>query len=459
MSFNQGNQPYPYGSYPVGKRRSRTRTGILLMAIGLILAAIPAVGDFLSLLIIIGLVILVLGSSEISTLHRRMSIISMILLIAAMVLELISVLRYNSLIAIALSSTSLSYSTIVKYTDPFLFLMSLAYVIIDASLFMAVYSVFPKKERIVPWVFYIIAFLVVPLGFYSSMNTLNGLYYQPVTLSNIGVFTTFAHNLLGFAALFFILWAIAYFVAFFGLRKTLATPALNVGPAASVGTPRVFQGTQPDFQQPPASSFQPKAGSELLSRNEWQNFSNSPGGEPGVRSSPTAPPASDAGGGDETILFIHPGANLATIDGKRVSIPPHSGSVVITDRRFMFLSRGRKATTATALLGGTLTYGLLSRATTKVDANEINDMLRNPGSFSVELRSIRKINASPSTFWRTGKIEIDVADRVEPNGTGVSGTVVLFGFMGRGSPGGTILRPEEVNYLNNNINTVIRSLI
>ncbi|MCW6158072.1 MAG: hypothetical protein LVQ63_01105 [Thermoplasmatales archaeon] len=458
MSLSQGNQPYPYGGYPGGRKKSRTRTGILLIAIGLILTAIPSVGDFLSLLILVGLVILVLGSSEISKLHRRMSIISMILFIVATGVGLTSVLRYNSLIAIISSATSISYSTIVKYTDPFLFFISFVYVIIDASLFLAVYSVFPRKGRIVLWVFYIISFLVVSLGIYSSMNTLNGLYYQPVTFSNLGVFSSVAHNLDGFVALFLILWAIAYFLTFFGLRKTLAFPAPNVSPAASVGMPPVFQGTQPDLQQPPTSSFQPRTGSEFLSRSEQQNFSNSQGGQPGVWSSPAVPPVSDSGGGNETILFIHPGANLATIDRKRVSIPPHSGSVVITDRRFMFLSRGRGGTAATALLGGPLTWGLLSKTTTKVDESEINDTLRNPGSFSVELRSIRKINAFPSTFWRPGKIEIDVADQVRPNGTDASGSLVLFGFMGRGSPGGTTLKHEEVSYLNNNVNTIIRSL-
>jgi len=174
----------------------------------------------------------------------------------------------------------------------------------------------------------------------------------------------------------------------------------------------------------------------------------------GTPSTPSWPPS---GIQNETILFVHAGAVLASIDGKRVSIPPHSGTVMITDKRFIFLSRGKGGVVATSLLGGGLTYGLISRATTKVDLEEINDFLRRPGSFSLELRKIKSINAEPSGMLHTGKLQVDFDELVSPNETNVSGAFVLFAFMGRGSPGGTILKKEEASYLNNNLNMIIRS--
>ena len=444
MDSDSGIQPYSYGDQTAGRRKSRSRTGILIMAIGLVLSAIPTVGDYLGILVLIGLIITVAGASEISRMHRRMSIVSLVIFIVAFGVELVGVLRYSTLISIILSGTSLSYSPIVKYTDTFLFLMSLAYVMINASLILAVYSVFARRKRIILWAFYVIAFLVFTLGIYSSMNTLNGLYYQTVTLSNIGVLSSVANDLEGFGALFFILWAIAYFLAFFDLRKTPALHAPGPGPVtAGQGFPDL-RNVQRDFRQP-----QPPPGQETGNGFSKQTEQSGPWPPPPV------PPASNLSGGSEMILFIHPGAALATIDRKRVSIPPFSGSVAITDRRFIFLSKGKGATLATGLLGGTLTYGVISRATTSVDVSEINEALGNTGSLSVDLRSIRKINASPSTVLHPGRIEVEVADEVRPNGTDVSGNHILFAFMARGSPRGTILKEEEAQYLNNKISEII----
>ncbi|MGC8645599.1 MAG: hypothetical protein ACP5UO_04965 [Thermoplasmata archaeon] len=454
MGPDLGNQPYPYGVYGGGRKRGRTGIGVLLIAIGLILGVIPTVGDFLSFLILVGLVLVVLGSSEISKLHRRMSTISLVIFIAALGLMLASVLRYYTLLSIIASGTSLTYSIIVKYTDPFLFFISLAYVIMDASLFLAIYNVFSKKRRIVLWAFYVVTFLVVSLGIYSSMSTLNRLYYQPVTLSNVGVFTSVASSLDGVVALFLILWAIAYFLAYFDIRKASRPPlpGINIPGSAMGNAPTQNAGY--DFQQSPVAPIQPEG-----SRQTGETWSQQGPQVPSVNQpgTPPSPSPSSTAGQEETILFTHAGAVLTSIDGKRVSIPPHSGSLIITDRRFMFLSKGRGGVAVTGLLGGSLTYGLLSRATTKVDLDEINDVLRNPGSFWAELGRIREVSASPSTVWHTGKLSIDFYDQVNPNETNAFGNRVLFTFMGRGSPGGTILKKEEVNYLNNNLNTIIRT--
>lgn len=222
---HQGYQPTPMARTG---RRNRTRTGILLMAIGLLLAAIPDVGTFLSIIVLVGLGIVVSRSSEISRTHHRMAIISLLLLIVAMAVAIFAEIRYNALIGIVSGATSLSYAVIVKYTDPFLFLVAITYTVMDSSLFLSAFSLFPKKGRVLLFVIYVVTFLIMALGMFTAMSQLNALYYQNVTFSNIGVFTSVVNGLLGYVAGFLLLWAIAYFITYFGMWLRGGDPTCDV---------------------------------------------------------------------------------------------------------------------------------------------------------------------------------------------------------------------------------------
>ncbi len=223
------------------------------------------------------------------------------------------------------------------------------------------------------------------------------------------------------------------------------------------GSPHPLSGPAQQYQQathtqpPPSGSYTTYQSTETppavqTSQLQEQNpaFNTQYASQPESPSSNRPQPPRQSSG--ETVLFSHVGASLVTIDNRRVSIPPHSGTIVISDSRFMFLSRGKRGAVA-MLGGGSLTYGLISRGMSNVNVDEINEYLTRPGSFQLPTRGIREISASPSTVLHPGKITLSSLVQVRPNDTNVQGSSVTFAFMARGSPGGTILKEEECNHL------------
>lgn len=478
MGIDPQYQSYPPTPVARASRRNRTRTGILIMAIGLLLDAIPDVGTYLSILVLVGLGIVVSRSSEISRTHHRMAMISLLLLIVAIAVEVVAVIRYYALIGIVSGATSLSFAVIVKYMDPFLFLVAIVYAVMSASLLLSVFSLFPKKGRVLLFVIYVVAFLIMALGIFSSMNRLNGLYYQNVTFSNISSFTSVVNGLSAYVAGFLVLWAIAYFITYFGMGRTREPVPSRFAPSSdsyeSSATPRSAMNTQQQPEQyqqnfnasqsPPNVSLQqqngivcPSCGTINLPGSKFcSKCGNSLGTSQSGSSTLGFTPRSALQSSSENIVFVHAGATLVSIDNKKVSVPPFSGTIMISDSRFMFLSRGKGSTVAVSL-GGSLTYGLISRTTTTVDTDQISRYLVSRGSFELPIQDIRDINASPSRVLHGGKIILNSLKEVAPNETNVQGSSAIFVFMARGSPGGTILKDEEANYLNSKINAIIRS--
>ena len=159
----------------------------------------------------------------------------------------------------------------------------------------------------------------------------------------------------------------------------------------------------------------------------------------------------------ENVLVNIPGALLATIDGKKLSIISYSGSIVITDRHLIFASKGKKATAITGALAGGIFTGLISKGMTKVDISDLMNQINEPGSFITDLSNVNSINAKPSGLSRfsQGKIDISFKYPITLNGINVSGQSVEFLFMPKGYPGGTNLKKEIADYINNSISQLI----
>jgi len=154
--------------------------------------------------------------------------------------------------------------------------------------------------------------------------------------------------------------------------------------------------------------------------------------------------------GQETFLFYHPGAMLLKIDGKVVSRPPFSGTIYITDRNFLFLSKG-KSGSAALLVFGAATAGVVQKGLSDVDIQEINKYLSSNGSFIVSLSNISNISARASSMLKGSFIKISTKVPVNPNGTNVSGYNVEFTFLPKGYIGAAILKKEEAEYINNTV--------
>ncbi|MGC8565262.1 MAG: YncE family protein [Thermoplasmata archaeon] len=152
----------------------------------------------------------------------------------------------------------------------------------------------------------------------------------------------------------------------------------------------------------------------------------------------------------EALLFGHPGAILLKIDNKLVSRPQYSGTIYITNKNFIFLSRGKGGSMA-LLFGGVATAGLIQKSLSIVDIQEINKYLNSNGSFIVSLSNISSISANVSSMLKGSFIKISTKVPVNPYGTKISGYNVEFTFLPKGYIGAAILKKEEADYINTTI--------
>jgi len=159
--------------------------------------------------------------------------------------------------------------------------------------------------------------------------------------------------------------------------------------------------------------------------------------------------------GQEVVLFVHPGAMLINVDGKLVSRPVYSGTIYITNKNFIFLSKGKGGTAglmvSSLMIGGSAIAGAIQKSLSNVDIQEINKYLTNNGSFMISLSNISSISARESSVTKVGFIKISTKVPVNPYGTNISGYNVELNFVGKGYIGGAILKKEEADYINTTI--------
>jgi len=152
----------------------------------------------------------------------------------------------------------------------------------------------------------------------------------------------------------------------------------------------------------------------------------------------------------ELLLFSHPGAILLKIDNKLVNRPQYSGTIYITNKNFIFLSKG-KSGSAALLVFGPATAGLIQKSLSNVDIQDINKYLNSNGSFMVSLSNISSISANVASMLKGSYIKISTKVPVNPYGTNISGYNVEFTFLPKGYIGAAILKKEEAEYINTTI--------
>jgi ribosomal protein L40E len=203
------------------------KNGILLIAIGLIFSAIPYLGSVLTILILIGFIYILIGYRNHSQAYAKIAKYAFVLFLVAIVLEIIGASHDLSLLFGLNSMSSISYGKIISFFDPFIFFVVLSYIFLGASMFMVLYPVFPKKSYVLLWIIFLITFLIILSIGYEQMSTLNTMYYQNLTLNNVGVLNSVVGNIEGSAALFNILWAIMFFLGYVFAKRKFST--LNYG--------------------------------------------------------------------------------------------------------------------------------------------------------------------------------------------------------------------------------------
>ena len=224
---------------------SSIKSGILLMAIGLLAGAIPTVGSVLTILILVGAIIVFVGSRDLSVQYRKITTVALVLILVMIVLEIYGVSKMLSLLFGLSGATSLSYSTLVRDTDPFIFMESIAYVLMGAALLLVAYPILSGSFRKALWIVYPVAYMIFLAESFTQMTALNKMYYQAVTMNNIGVYTSVSDGLDIGASLFMLIWAIMFFMTYSSARKKF--PKF----AAPYGLP--YQGIPQPYSQTPTN--------------------------------------------------------------------------------------------------------------------------------------------------------------------------------------------------------------
>ncbi len=211
------NMQQPMGK--IRKKGSQIKNGLLLVAIGLLGGAIPTLGSVLTILILVGMIVIFIGSRDLSNSYRKFSSMALVFIIVMIVLEIIGLTKLLSLMSTLTNSTSLPYSTVINSTDPYLFFVSIAYVFLGASLILISYPIIPKNLKILVWIIYAITYAIFISEAYIQMTNLNKMYYQMVNSNNISVYTSFSTGIDAGAALFNLIWAIMFFITYSYSRK------------------------------------------------------------------------------------------------------------------------------------------------------------------------------------------------------------------------------------------------
>lgn len=205
------------------------KTGLLMIVVGLFIAVVPGLGAYLSILILIGIIFAFLGSKVLGKKYRRNYAIAILLIIVMSILELYGLADVMTLMSSLYGATSANYSEIIKAIDPFIFFVAIAYVLLAGSLTIIAYPFMKNINKAFLWIFYFLTVIIVLVDFYFQMNQLNQLYYQSVTLNNVGQFTTISNYIYYGGSAFYFLWGIVMAVAYANSRKMLQPPIPSPG--------------------------------------------------------------------------------------------------------------------------------------------------------------------------------------------------------------------------------------
>ncbi|MVT13971.1 MAG: hypothetical protein GPW19_00430 [Euryarchaeota archaeon] len=417
----------------------RIKTGILLVAVGTLGSAIPTIGSIISILILVGVILIFVGAKDLSEYYRKFSLISLLLLLVMISLEFLAIYYIYSMIFGLSNVTSVPYSKLINSTDPFIFIMVIAYVLLGGALILLSYPIWPKRARIITWIAYIASSSIFIAEAYVQMSTLNTMYYQTLTLDNVGVYTSALNGIDAGAAIFMFIWSSIFFITYIYSRKRFPSKPpqyIQYQGAPQNTSKQVRQAGEIQQQEDISETKSDEISSNTLSLQQNKNVQQD-----------------QSSSEQEVFLFSHPGAMLLKIDDKVVSRPPYSGTIYITNRNFIFLSKGKGG--STALMMGVVVAGIIQKGISKVDIQEINKYLNSNGSFIISLSNISSISANVSMMLKGSFIRISTKVPVNPYGTKISGYNVEFTFLPKGYIGAAILKKEEAEY----INTIIANMV
>jgi len=142
---------------------NRTRTGLLLLAIGLILGPIPYISFIGGLLEFIGAILVILGRDAFGYTHARNTIISLLLYIIGFIALIISVTGFaSSIVTIALSSGNRT-GAVTNAINAYLVALIISTAIIGLGTVLFTYALQQETGRLLLWIGYALNMIVSTL--------------------------------------------------------------------------------------------------------------------------------------------------------------------------------------------------------------------------------------------------------------------------------------------------------
>ena len=142
---------------------NRTRTGLLLLAIGLILGPIPYISFIGGLLEFIGAILVILGRDAFGYTHARNTIISLLLYIIGFIALIISVTGFaSSIVTIALSSGNRT-GAVTNAINAYLVALIISTAIIGLGTVLFTYALQQETGKLLLWIGYALNMIVSTL--------------------------------------------------------------------------------------------------------------------------------------------------------------------------------------------------------------------------------------------------------------------------------------------------------
>jgi len=154
---------------------NRTRTGLLLLAIGLILGPIPYISFIGGLLEFIGAILVILGRDAFGYTHARNTIISLLLYIIGFIALIISVTGFaSSIVTIALSSGNRT-GAVTNAINAYLVALLISTAIIGLGTVLFTYALQQETGKLLLWIGYALNMIVSTLTLIIISSQINSI--------------------------------------------------------------------------------------------------------------------------------------------------------------------------------------------------------------------------------------------------------------------------------------------
>jgi hypothetical protein len=199
--------------YHTVKAQGRTSTGLLLMVLGLVIAAIPFVGGIGGIILLIGVILTYLGASAYGMAHRRFVKWSIILWILIAIITVIAAVgTLFQLFAARLAGAT--REDLIPLWTTFVVAVAVGAAAFSVPYFLITYQLQDRKGRAVLWGALAIHVVAVSAYAWLLSGLLDALLTAVETQAQDPTFLLGNPSLQGVLAVSNVVWAAAYYLAY-----------------------------------------------------------------------------------------------------------------------------------------------------------------------------------------------------------------------------------------------------